>query len=531
VITWTSFSVDIVGRLVLTGTGWEAWDSALVLFLPPWAEGRGLLSILDNAPAFSMSAASFSVNDQASVLTASPASTMVWQTGTWGGGTIGGLSTLFITNKISLVNAKNKALKYGITMLVNSTASFEWFKGNVSFSDGAYLIVEGVFNVKVVGRMQYFGQAQLMQANDTNSTILDRQDGYQWQGYYDNTLPAELRYGWYRNPLCGALCLRTNQVYVRRTGSVKFDDSSNATFLVPLNLVGTNLMTVGNSSFIDIGSGGTLGNNVNVNVNRGVTIILSGGIMNMENTCKIKGEGELIVAAGEHYLASIIDLAITISGGALIWPTSNGEGLSITFNGGLLINKKGRLQVQPFSTSIIVKKLVRFQDESFLQFPEIGSAAQPSNFDRRDAPDTSPRGSLIAIDEFRFEGGTLSGKADFVSEKAMFVDTDTVKSLDMQARIVNKGHMELTGDIFMANGADILNLGTVQIAGETALGYKGGVYSKGTIIPVANGGDVFAMNFHSYDADEGGLDFSQYVTLRTLIVSRTPFGWKESDQG
>jgi len=532
VISWTSFAANKVGRFVFTSTGWSSWDSALVLFLPPWAEGRGLLSVLDYTPAFVMSATSFSINDQASVVTASPKSTMTWQTGTWGGGTIGGRSTVFVTSKISAQSAKSKALKYGVTLFINSTATFEWYKGNISFSDGAYMIVEGAMNVKTVEQQkQYFGQAQLLRSNDTNSTILDLQSGSQWHGYYDNTLAAELRYGWYRNPLCGDVCLRTNQVYIRKTGSVKFDDNSNCVFTVPVNLVGTNIMSVGNSSFIDLQSGGTLGNNVVVNVNRGVTIILSGGSMNMENTCKIKGEGELIVAAGEHYSASVIDLAITISGGALIWPSGNGEGLSITFNGGLLINKTGKLQVQPFSTSIIVKKFVTFQDESYLKFPEIGSSAQPSNFDRTDAPDTSPRGKLIALDEFRFEGGSLSGKADFISQSAMFIETDGKKTMDMQARIINAGHLELTGDIFMANGADILNLGTIQIIGETAIGYSSGVFNKGTIIPVANGGDVFALNYHAYDMDEGGLDYSQYVSLRTLIVSRAPLNWKESDQG
>lgn len=531
VISWTSFSATVVGRFVITGTGWSCWDSALVLFLPPWAEGRGLLSVLDNTPSFSMTVSTFRIYDQASVLTASPNSRITCQTGTWGGGIIGGLSTMFITNTITAQSANNKALKYGITLFINSTANFVWNKGNISFSDGAYMIVEGAMEVKTVGPMQYFGQAQLLQTNNTNSTILEQQSGIQWHGYYDNTLPAELRYGWYRNPLCGAICLRTSQVYIRKSAKVTFDDNSNCTFAVPVNLIGTNIMTVGDSSFINLQSGGTLGNNVLVNVKQGVTITLSGGSMNMENTCKIKGEGKLIVAAGAHYCASVIDLAITISGGALIWPLENGQGLSITFNGGLLINKTGKLQVQPFNTSIIVKKFVTFQDQSYLQFPEIGSAAQPSNFDRQDAPDTSPRGKLVALDEFRFQSGKLSGKADFISNKTMYIETDSDKTMDMQARIINKGHLELTGDIFMANGADILNLGTVQIIGETALGYNSGIFFKGTIIPVTNGGDVFALNYHSYDADEGGLDYSQYVSLRTLIVSRAPQNWKKEDQG
>jgi hypothetical protein len=53
---------------------------------------------------------------------------------------------------------------------------------------------------------------------------------------------------------------------------------------------------------------------------------------------------------------------------------------------------------------------------------------------------------------------------------------------------------------------------------------------RGTIIPVENGGDSFALSFHSYDMDEGRLTYSEYVTLRTQFVSRAPKGWTEENQ-
>jgi hypothetical protein len=49
-----------------------------------------------------------------------------------------------------------------------------------------------------------------------------------------------------------------------------------------------------------------------------------------------------------------IDAHITIAGGIMIWPFSRGTGYTITFNGGLLIEKKGRLQIEPYSTNIVV---------------------------------------------------------------------------------------------------------------------------------------------------------------------------------
>ena len=50
---------------------------------------------------------------------------------------------------------------------------------------------------------------------------------------------------------------------------------------------------------------------------------------------------------------------------------------------------------------------------------------------------------------------------------------------------------------------------------------------EGTIIPTENGGDRYALNFHSWDMDEGQLDFSQYIETRKQLVSKAPGPWTE----
>lgn len=76
------------------------------------------------------------------------------------------------------------------------------------------------------------------------------------------------------------------------------------------------------------------------------------------------------------------------------------------------------------------------------------------------------------------------------------------------AKLVNLGHAEWsTGDIIMADQADFVNLGTVQMSNGSEL-FSADMLVEGTVIPRENGGDFFALEFHSYDLDLGALDFS-----------------------
>ena len=74
-----------------------------------------------------------------------------------------------------------------------------------------------------------------------------------------------------------------------------------------------------------------------------------------------------------------------------------------------------------------------------------------------------------------------------------------------------------------------MNLGTVQMTNGSLYFDANNLY-QGTIIPTESGGDVFALNFHSYDLDSGWLSYVDYVNLRTQVVSRAPVGWTEADQ-
>jgi hypothetical protein len=529
-IDWKGLATDGVGKLIFGGTGWVAWDSTILLFRPDWEVARGLITRLEAAPAFNMFAETFSLKGLGSVFTACPHSNMTWGSGIWLGGSIGGRSTLSITDSL-VASGSNKALRYGLTMWIKNGSTFDWIQGNLSMANGADIIVEGTFNIKVISsEPTYFGQAQLLGSDlPSSQELLTREPQNQWHGYYDNTIVAELRKGWYNNPICGIDCLKTNQIIIREKGQILVVPNANAIFTVPVNLVGFSQLIVNENAHFEFQSGGTCGNDVIIDISLGTDVELSGGRMYMKATCTIKGAGELLVSAGVHDLSFSIDAHITISGGAMVWPESRGPGSTITFNGGLLINQFGQLDIQPFSTTIIVKKQVHFKDNCNIQFPVTGSAAQPSNFDEGDAPDESPRGNLTATDVMTWEGGTLQGKADFNALGELYL-IGGVKYMKALAKLVNFGHAEWwTGDISMADGADFVNRGKVQMGGDGQQ-FLGSNFIKGTILPVENGGDVFAMDFHSYDMDMGGLDFREYVALRSEFVSVAPEGWTEEVQ-
>ena len=528
-ISWSEFAVDSTGTLLLCGKGWAAWDRSYYLFRPSWEKQRGLLSYLDQADAFAMTASTFSVGGKGKVFATSVGSTMTWATGNWSGGVIGGRATIYITERIYSYGTYNLALKYGVTLQIDSNATFAWAHGNVSLANGADVIIEGKLSVETVEEIQYFGRAMLMSSDDSyNTELLYSEPDIQWHGYFDRTLSQELSTGWYINPLCGEQCDEVNNVIVRKNGAVAVAKDAKAFFLAPIDLIDTSTMTIDETSHLTLNSGGTCGNDVVMTMNNGSILEFSGGIVSMESTCTIRGEGELLVTAGEHNLAYKIDAHITISGGAMVWPLSRGDGATISFNGGLLLNNKGKLQVQTFSTSVVVRGVVQFQDECSVQFPTTGSASTPSNFDQPDAPDPSPRGNFTVPSMMIFEGGTLQGKCTFYAMTNLFL-TGGLKTIKALAKLVNIGHAEWsTGDMLMMDGADFSNRGSLQMTDGYA-SFNGSNIIKGTVISLDNGGDVFAEDFHSFDVD-GKLDFRDYVALRTRFVNRAPVGWDQSFQ-
>lgn len=531
VISWKTFGVDAIGTVVFTGTSWWSWDSALVLFEASWEYLRGFVKELSSVPPFTMTADQFYVGGFGSVYSAAPNSNISWKNGTWAGGSIGGRCTVIISQSM-IANGNNKALHDAVTLWILSTASLEWITGNISLADGADMIIEGKMLIKTVGTRQYIGQAVLLsapQSQPESVALLQTEMGRNWHGYFDLSLPMELWGGWYQNPLCGSQCLAVNQITIRDNGVVNCVELANVGFVAPLNLIGYSKLYLGTNGTVDIFSGGICGNDVVMDMAAGTNVVLSGGNFQMRATCTIQGQGELFIAEGTHDLAFSIAAHITINGGILRWPLSRGTKKTINFNGGLLIQNVGTLQVEPFSTTIIVHKEVHLKDSCSVIFPMIGIAAQAAPSDRQDAPDSSPRGNFTVSGIFRWDGGTLLGKADFNSMNILYID-GTTKYIRSLGKMVNYGHCEWgTGDIITDDNAGFLNKGTIQMRYGTS-NYEGGVLMKGTIVPVENGGDVFANNYHSWDMDEGRLSYQEYITLRTLFVSRAPNGWTEQEQ-
>ena len=204
-------------------------------------------------------------------------------------------------------------------------------------------------------------------------------------------------------------------------------------------------------------------------------------------------------------------------------------GKTITFNGGLLIQNTGSLIVEPFSTVIEVNSDVQLQDEALIQFPLIGIAAQASVFDEPDAPDPFKRGQLNARARMILDGGQLKGKADFTSFDTLYLDSSD-KRINSLAKLVN---MKLclwgAGDLLFSDNGNFLNLGAVQML-YGVKDFAASVFYRGTELPVENGGDVFANNYHTWDTDNGALDYTQYIDERTRYVSKAPEGWTPSCQ-
>lgn len=539
-IYWGGIAVDGVGTIICTGTGWESWDAATVLWGPADWDVRGYVTMLENAPAFSMEVGNFRLAQKGSILTATVGSNMTWQSGVWEGGTVGGRSTLNIKGDITATGT-NKAIRYGMTVFIDASSTLTWSSGDISLADGAVIVVEGEFRMDTVNGKQYLGEAHLLKDllddaadyEDMLVTELDRQ----WHGYFGLEIDPELRGGWYVNPLVGSgswypndmVRDGNNYMLVTANGVLSFADGSSTSISVPVNMLGSSRMNLGNDSNVELASGGICGNDVVVTVSQGTNFSFTGGRMAMRYTCTVKGEGELLIAGGAHDMSYSIDAHITIAGGYLIWPESRGPSRSITFNGGLLIQGDGTLEIQPYSTKIIVYGDVIFRDQCLLQFPMMGIASSPSNSDSPAAKDPTERGTLTAVDYMLWEGGTLRGKADFIAQNSL-VMTGGLKKIRSLAKLVNNGTAEWdTGDIVMADNADFMNLGTVKMRGGQLYFEASDVY-EGTVTPIESGGDVFAKTFHSYDIDSGALSYNYYIEQRKIYVSRTPEGWSFADQ-
>lgn len=519
-VSWKGITTKGDGTILLAGTGWYGWDSSVLLYEGPAAEGRGLRR-MNSAPPCNMSAAFFHLSDQSRVLTAGPTTNMTWGQGIWSGGIIGGRATLFVTENMTAIGT-GKALQYALTLFIRDTGTLEWLSGDISMSNGADIIVEGLFIVSTTDQMGLIGQTQILSefSTATYDELFLTVSSADFNGYFDDSIAADLRTAWYMNPACGEQCVKDSQIYMRGHSKFIAKQHSHATFVSPLNLLGFSTFELGVGGSLTLNAGGDCGNFVTMEVSEDAEVRLSGGSFAMQATCTITGDGELSVINGTHNLCFSINAHITISGGAMVWPESRGAKSSLRFFGGLLIQGTGELRVEPLETTITVDRTVEFKDECVVQFPMIGIAAQPSLYDTADAPDISPRGALTASNIMRFAGGTLRGKADFNVGGALYLEGGE-KRIRSLAKLVNRGHAEWsTGDIITADQGDFVNLGSVQMANGTAV-FDANMRAEGTIIPVESGGDVFALEFHSWDLDQGNLDFQGIPQIYHLAVHRT----------
>jgi hypothetical protein len=424
-LSWRTLRLDDEGQLIFTGKGWEGWDSSVLIFAPFDTRGRGEDS-LNDAPAFTLTVLSVAVGGGSSLLTAGPGSALYWTNLTWTGGIIGGRSTVYISDSV-IASGTGKSLRYSCHLYLLADSLFQWRSGNLSMHNGAQIVVEGTLLVEVYGDRQYLGFAELlsMPAQAPFQDLLVSEPALNSNFYFDDQLPSYLRDGSYMNPLCGSECLTPVAITFLSSGRLIALPASNCTFVTPIVFEDQSRLDVQTGAELTAQSGGGCGNEVFIEISDLALLELSGGKFFMGSTCTITGTGELLATAGTHDLSFSINAHITIEGGVMRWPESRGDGQTLKFFGGLVISGDGQLLVEPWSTSIIVDKVVHFKDNCLLQFPMIGTAAQPSVYDTLDAPDLSPRGVLTSTNVMRWEGGTLRGKADFISSEFLFLSGGT----------------------------------------------------------------------------------------------------------
>jgi hypothetical protein len=127
--------------------------------------------------------------------------------------------------------------------------------------------------------------------------------------------------------------------------------------------------------------------------------------------------------------------------------------------------------------------------------------------------------------------GSLTGNVDIFALNQLILD-GTTKNISSVAALINRGHCEWgNGDIITTNNGNFKNFGTIQVKGNVNAGaFSGNMMYIGADVPLENGGDPFALSYHSWDMDEGSLDFSQYISKRTQFVSQVPENWTSADQ-
>ena len=540
-IDWRSIDISESGSLTITGKGWNSWDATRLLYAPDDTEGREWAGLSDVNGVFMTISEYMHMSGTSNFLVSSPNSVILVQgrENYWNGGIMRGMGQMMINHSI-VVGGSFKSLQDLFTFNVEAGATMNITEGNISMSNGAVINIEGSMIFKrnstetkrvYVGQSDMFGiNISALDKNDTLRDLLKIYPARNWAGYYDRSIPIEEVGGWYPNPQCkGPRCLERPTINIIGAGNVMVEDFANVTFIAPVNFKDISTLVILKNAYTEFMSGGACGGSVVLNIGPQSRYELTGGNFLMSKTCQIQGDGELTSLAGEHTLASLIQAHITIKGGTLLWPLSNLEGGTITFDNGLLMSHTGKMRLEPWSTIVEVRGEVEFRDDCTVEFPVIGTAAQPFLSD--DFPrelDTSPRGALRAKDKMIFKGGILQGKADFIGEQIMELSEHVnengykgVKKIMNLAKLINRGlAVWYSGDILMENTADMLNEGKFLMHDGSS--FDANNYYAGIILAKEQGGDMFAENYNSYDLDQGALDYSDYVGKRAESVTVPP---------
>ena len=534
VVNWSDLILEQTGKVIVSGLKWIGWDLAVKMF-----DSKSILDLAELAAALpnsqpeavSMQVLNISISDNGALLVAAPGSNVTIFNGDWSGGVIGGVALISIGSQLNCFLG-HKIIAYGAIMRVLRGATLFWSGGDIRLHDGSSLQVYGTFQMSSYNHNHTHNSTQFLgnaTSQDLSYSFVLSEARRIWYGRYSPSPPLALQDIWFMNPLCAPNCSTGVQILVGAGGSILGTDNSSVTFLSELFLLPGSRLTVSTDGRVNLAAGGKCSSQSTIFLLDKSYLELSGGQFNMDPSCILGGvEGTLMVSGGNHETASVLHANVVLEGGSLIWPLSREAGSSLTFGLSLRMAQDSSIKVEPLSTNIVVQGTATIGDNSVIQFPEVGTAEVPGPYDKIDAPDASPRGNITFSNILYWNGGTFLGKADFYCHQLYLAGGE--KRIRSLAKLINLGHAGFVvniytklhflityfttvflewsfGDILMGDFGDFVNLGSVQMS-LGSLYFEANDLVEGTAIPVENGGDLFALNFHSWDLDQGALDYT-----------------------
>ena len=272
-VNWHRLQVVHRGKIVFAGTGWEGWETSYLLYAATWTREREFVGDLLSAPRTHATITSLTVQDNATFVTSCPNSTFAVTAVVWNGGMIGGLGQMTIQTSFDLSGA-TKFLSYGMQLVLASTSTSLWDIGDVYLGNGANITVFGQWIIASTATNPitiFQAPPDSLSFSDSSTGSTSRfaeTSGRSWGSYYSQGLVGnpELLSGWYLNPLCGEFCLTNSQMTFSGSGILQTRPQSSIFFYLPLNMIEQSVINVGDNGAFSLQDGGTLGNEVFVNI-------------------------------------------------------------------------------------------------------------------------------------------------------------------------------------------------------------------------------------------------------------------------